>query len=145
MRKCIFLIPVFLSSCGIGSLNPFKKEQPTYTPYTPKSEIQTVKSGKKGVENVVFFMKRYFSPIKGEIVLNSYDGFIVDLGSKDGVSVGDRFISESGAVLKVKEVKKNYSIALPTLGNPLVGESVQKINFNKVAYIDFTKEKGKER
>jgi hypothetical protein len=144
MRKCIFLIPVFLSSCGIGSLNPFKKEQPTYTPYTPKSEIQTVKSGKKGVENVVFFMKRYFSPIKGEIVLNSYDGFIVDLGSKDGVSVGDRFISESGAVLKVKEVKKNYSIALPTLGNPLVGESVQKINFNKVAYIDFTREKGKE-
>ncbi|RUM90549.1 MAG: hypothetical protein DSZ26_02720 [Thermovibrio sp.] len=144
MRKFALLIPVLLSSCGIGSLNPFKKEQPVYTPYTPKSESQTVKSGKRGIENVVFYMKRYFSPLKGEIVLNSYDGFIIDLGSKDGVSVGDRFISESGAVLKVKEVKKNYSIALPTLGNPLVGESVQKIIFNKIAYIDFTREKGRE-
>jgi hypothetical protein len=53
-------------------------------------------------------------------------------------------LSESGAVLKVKEVRKNYSIALPTLGNPMVGERVQKLSFNKVVLIDFTKGKGKE-
>ncbi len=144
MRRYLLLIPLILGSCGIGSLNPFKKEKVSYTPYIPKSESQTVKSGKRGVDNVVFYMKRYFSPIEGEIVLNSYDGFIIDLGSSQGVSVGDRFISESGAVLKVKEVKKDYSIALPTLGNPMVGERVQKLTFSKVAFIDFTKRRGRE-
>ena len=144
MRRYLLLIPLILSSCGIGSLNPFKKEKVSYTPYIPKSQSQTVKSEKRGVDNVVFYMKRYFSPIEGEIVLNSYDGFIIDLGSSQGVSVGDRFISESGAVLKVKEVKKDYSIALPTLGNPMVGEKVQKLTFSKVVFIDFTKKKGRE-
>jgi len=144
MKKYLAAFLLVLTSCGIGSLNPFsKKKSPNYVPYVPK-ESQVLYSGKKGVDNVLFYMKRYFSPVEGEIVLNSYDGFVIDLGSKDGISVGDRFLSESGAVLKVKEVRKNYSIALPTLGNPMVGERVQKLSFNKVLFVDFTRKKGKE-
>ena len=145
MRKLLYLLPIFLASCGLGSLNPFSKEEkPKYTPYTPVSVQEEPHPELKGVDNVVYFMKKYFSPVEGEIVLNSYDGFIIDVGRDKGVSVGDRFISESGAVLKVREVRKNYSIALPTLGNPMVGERVQKLSFNRVAYINFAGEKGKE-
>ena len=145
MRKSLFLLPFLLTSCGIGSLNPFSKhKEPVYTPYVPSYKGETPRTKLKGVDNVVYYVKRYFSPIEGEIVLNSYDGFIIDAGKDKGVSVGDRFISESGAVLKVKEVKDHYSIALPTLGNPMVGERVQKLMFNRVAYINFAGEKGKE-
>jgi len=136
-------LAVLLTSC---SLNPFSKEEPHYTPYQPAGveEGVGVPKGLKGVDNVVYYMKREFTPVEGEIVLNSYDGFIIDVGREHGVSVGDRFITESGAVLKVTEVKKNYSIALPTLGNPMVGERVEKLLFNRVLFLDFTKGKGKE-
>jgi hypothetical protein len=142
MKKLAFLFAaVFSFSCGISSLNPFHKERPTYTVYVPKEEAEKVNL--KGIDNVVYFMKREFQPLKGEIVLNSYEGFILDVGKNRGVSIGDQFISESGAVLKVTDVKTNYSIALPTIGNPIVGESVKKLTFNKVLYIDFTKGLGK--
>ena len=144
MKRFIPALTLLLaSSCA---LNPFSKEEPTYTPYTPQETQEGVgiKKGLKGVDNVVYYMKREFRPITGEIVLNSYDGFVIDVGKEHGVSVGDRFVSESGAVLKVTEVKRNYSIALPTLGNPMVGERVEKLLFNRVLYIDFTKDKGKE-
>ena len=145
MRKLLTLVLLFTASCSLNSLNPFsKKEQHTYQPYVPKQELEPVNSNLKGVDNVVFYIRREFSPAEGEIVLNSYDGFIIDLGSEQGVHVGDRFISESGAILKVKEVKKNYSIALPTLGNPQVGESVRKYTFNRVLLINFAGEKGKK-
>ena len=88
-------------------------------------------------------MKKEFQPIEGEIVLNSYDGFIIDLWKKNGISVGDQFISESGAILKVKEVRDDYSIALPTIGNPVVGERVRKFTFNKVLFLNFAKDEGK--
>ncbi len=144
MKRVVPLtLALLLTSC---SLNPFKKEEEvTYRPYT--GEVPGVgqpKSGLKGVENVVYYMKREFTPLKGEIVLNSYDGFLIDLGRDKGVSIGDRFISKSGAVLKVTQVRKEYSVALPTLGNPMVGERVEKLLFNRVLYLDFTKGKGKE-
>ena len=141
MRKVLlFILFVGLSAC---SLNPFgHKEEVTYTPYIPEEKVQT--SGLKGVDNVLFFMKKTFSSVEGEIVLNSYDGFIIDLGRKHGVFPGDRFVSDSGAVLKVKEVKEDHSIALPTIGSPMVGEHIRKMMFRKVLFIDFTKDKGKE-
>ncbi|MEO2082844.1 MAG: hypothetical protein ABGX12_02320, partial [Desulfurobacteriaceae bacterium] len=145
MRKLLTLVLLFTASCSFDSLNRFsKKEQHTYQPYVPKQELEPVSSNLKGVDNVIFYIRREFSPAEGEVVLNSYDGFIIDLGSEQGVHVGDRFISESGAILKVKEVKKNYSIALPTLGNPQVGESVRKYTFNRVLLINFAGEKGKK-
>jgi len=145
MRKSLLLLPfLFVTSCGIGSLNPFKKEEVRYKPYTPSESQKENYPKLRGVDNVVYFMKRYFSPVEAEIVLNSYDGFIIDAGKDKGISVGDRFISESGAVLKVREVKKNYSIALPTLGNPTVGETVQKLTFNRVAFINFAGKRGEE-
>ncbi|SMP17759.1 hypothetical protein SAMN06265339_1558 [Desulfurobacterium pacificum] len=148
MRRLIPLatIIVLASSCGLSSLNPFsKKEEPVYTPYIPVESQTPEKTNLKGVENVLFYMKKEFSPKEGEIVLNSYDGYIIDLGKKDGVSPGDTFVAEkSGAILKVKEVKNDYAIALPTIGKPIVGEKVQKYSFNKILYLDFTKEKGKK-
>ena len=146
MRKSVLLLSLFfVSSCGLSSLNPFsKKEEVSYKPYVPSQSEKEPNSGLKGVENVVYFMKKYFSPVEAEIVLNSYDGFVIDAGKDKGISVGDRFISESGAVLKVREVRKNYSIALPTLGNPTVGETVQKLTFNRVAFINFAGKKGEE-
>ncbi len=145
MRKSILLFSfLFITSCGIGSLNPFKKEEVKYKPYTPSESAKEPHPKLKGVDNVVYFMKKYFSPVEAEIVLNSYDGFIIDAGKDKDISVGDRFISESGAVLKVREVKENYSIALPTLGNPTVGETVQKLTFNRVAFINFAGKKGEE-
>lgn len=144
MKKGFLLLSLlFVTSCGLSSLNPFSKKEVKYQPYVPKSEVEAHPK-LKGVDNVVYFMKRYFSPVTAEIVLNSYDGFIIDAGKDKGISVGDRFVSESGAVLKVREVKENYSIALPTLGNPTVGETVQKLTFNRVAFINFVGEKGKE-
>ena len=144
MRKSFLLLPfLFVTSCGLSSLNPFSKEEVRYQPYVSKPKVETHPK-LKGVDNVVYFMKRYFSPVTAEIVLNSYDGFIIDAGKDKGISVGDRFVSESGAILKVREVKKNYSIALPTLGNPTVGETVQKLTFNRVAFINFAGERGKE-
>ncbi len=144
MRKELLLIvPFLVSSCSLGSLNPFKKEEPTYTVYAPKEEKVQPEVNLKGVENVVYYMKKEFQPIEGEIVLNSYDGFIIDLGKKNGVSVGDQFLSESGAILKVKEVRDNYSIALPAIGNPVVGERVRKFTFNKVLFLNFAKDEGK--
>lgn len=145
MRKeLILIIALLVSSCSVSSLNPFRKEKPVYTVYAPKEESVQPNVKLKGVKNVTYYMKRAFRPVEGEIVLNSYDGFIIDLGSKNGVSVGDRFVSESGAILKVKEVKDNYSTALPTIGNPVVGETVKKFTFNKVLFLDFTKDKGKK-
>ena len=137
-------IALVVSSCGLSSLNPFSKKEPVYTPYVPK-ETQTEKTNLTGPENVIYYMKKVFSPKEGEIVLNSYDGYIIDLGKKDGISPGDTFIGEkSGAVLKVNEIKNNYSVALPTIGKPIIGEKVQKYSFNKVLFLDFTKEKGKK-
>jgi len=149
MKKFISIatLSLILSSCGLSSLNPFaKKEEPTYTPYVPTETAQPNKETKlKGIENVLFYMKKEFSPKEGEIVLNSYDGYIIDLGKKDGISPGDTFIAEkTGAVLKVKEVNNDYCIALPTIGKPIVGEKVQKYSFNKILYLDFTKQKGKK-
>ncbi|ADY73569.1 hypothetical protein Dester_0930 [Desulfurobacterium thermolithotrophum DSM 11699] len=145
MRKEILLIlPFVVSSCSVSSLNPFKKEELVYTAYTSQEKKLEPKIKLKGVNNVIYYMKREFIPIEGSIVLNSYDGFVIDLGKKNGVSVGDQFISESGAILKVKEVHNDYSIALPTIGNPIVGEKVRKFTFNKVLFLDFTKEKGKK-
>ncbi|TCK03429.1 VCBS repeat-containing protein [Phorcysia thermohydrogeniphila] len=142
MRKALLLAGILLTSC---SLSPFGNKEPqVYPTYAPKEKTQESRLGLKGVENVLFYMKKEFSPVEGEIVLNSYDGFIIDLGKKNGISEGDRFISESGAVLKVKEVRNDYSVALPTIGNPLVGEKVKKFSFNKALFIDFTGEKGKE-
>ncbi|MEO2066037.1 MAG: hypothetical protein ABGX17_05990, partial [Desulfurobacteriaceae bacterium] len=146
MRKVISLLTVaLLSSCSLSSLNPFKKEEGVkYQTYTGYSVQEEAPKGLKGIKNVVYYMKREFTPLEGEIVLNSYDGFLIDLGKESGVSVGDRFITESGAVLKVTQVRKEYSVALPTLGNPMVGEKVEKLLFNRVLYLDFTKGKGKE-
>ncbi len=148
MRKLILLttIAALASSCSLSSVNPFsKKEEPTYTPYIPSESQTPEKSNLKGVENVIFYMKKEFSPKEGEIVLNSYDGYIIDLGKRDGISPGDMFVAEkSGAVLKVNEVKDDYSIALPTIGKPIIGEKVQKYSFNRILYLDFTKEKGKK-
>jgi hypothetical protein len=136
---------IFASSCA---LNPFSKEEPVYRPVQePTPQVQGVglkKSELKGVKNVVYYMKRAFSPIKGEVVLNSYDGYLIDVGSSQGVSVGDRFISQSGAVLKVVSVNSDYSTALPTLGKPVIGEEVERLTFNKVLFLDFTKKRGKE-
>ncbi len=140
-KLCSILLLVFLSACGIPSLNPFHKEKPSYTVYVPKEKVEKVNL--KGIDNIVYFMKKEFQPLQGEIVLNSYEGFILDVGKDEGVSIGDQFISESGAVLKVTDVRSNYSVALPTIGNPVVGESVKKLSFNKVLYIDFTKGSGK--
>jgi len=139
-------LPLLLLALPACALNPFKKDEPIDAPpfYKATTPKESEASGKSGVENVLFYMKREFKPLSATIVLNSYDGFVIDAGRKDGVSVGDRFISESGAVLKVREVKNEYSIALPTLGNPMVGEKVEKLLFSKVLYLDFTKEKGKE-
>ncbi|RKQ63594.1 hypothetical protein C7457_0468 [Thermovibrio guaymasensis] len=146
MRKVLSLLTVaLLSSCSLSSLNPFKKEEEVkYQTYTGYSVQQEAPKGLKGIKNVVYYMKREFTPLEGEIVLNSYDGFLIDLGKESGVSVGDRFITESGAILKVTQVRKEYSVALPTLGNPMVGEKVEKLLFNRVLYLDFTKRKGKE-
>ncbi|RUM45092.1 MAG: hypothetical protein DSY35_01205, partial [Desulfurobacterium sp.] len=142
MRKAVFLAGLLLASC---SLSPFGGGEPdVYPTYAPKEKAQTVKSETRGVENVLLYIKREFSPLEGEIVLNSYDGFIIDLGRKDGVSEGDRFISERGAVLKVKEVRDDYSVALPTIGNPLVGEKVKKLSFNRALFVDFTAREGRE-
>ncbi len=128
-----------LSSC---SLNPFSKGEVEYKPYVPKEE--TVKSPYQGVKNVVYYMKKEFTPLEGEVVLNSYDGYVIDAGKDKGVSVGDRFITESGAVLKVVKVSKEYSVALPTLGKPVIGEKAERLLFNKVLFLDFTKGKGKK-
>ncbi len=137
----LIVLTVLLSDC-IGSLNPFKKEEKTYTPYIPKETPEKVSL--KGVENVVYFLGKTFAPKKGMIVLNSYDGYLIDLGKKDGISVGDTFISEkTGSVLKVREVRKEYCIALPTLGNPFVGEKVEKLLYNSILFLDFTSQKGK--
>jgi hypothetical protein len=144
MRKeLLLIIPFLISSCSVSSLNPFKKEEPTYTLYTPKEERVQPEVNLKGVDNVVYYVKKEFQPVEGEIVLNSYDGFIIDVGRKNGVSVGDQFITESGAILKIKEVRDNYSIALPALGNPVVGEKVRKFTFNKVLLLNFAKDEGK--
>jgi len=142
MRKAVFFASILLASCSVSSFGD--KEPIVYSTYVTKEKVQESKSGLKGIENVFLYMKKEFSPAKGEIVLNSYDGFIIDLGKKDGISEGDRFISESGAVLKVKEVKTDYSIALSTIGNPVVGEKVKKFSFSKILFIDFTKKEGKE-
>ena len=142
MRKAFFLAGILLTSC---SLSPFGSEEPkSYPTYALKEKTQESQTGLKGVENVLFYIKREFSPVEGEIVLNSYDGFIIDLGRKNGISEGDRFISESGAVLKVKEVRNDYSVALPTIGNPLVGEKVKKFSFSRALFIDFTAKEGRE-
>jgi len=142
MRKAVFLAGLLLASC---SLSPFGGGEPdVYPTYAPKEKAQTIKSETRGIENVLLYIKREFSPLEGEIVLNSYDGFIIDLGRKDGVSEGDRFISEKGAVLKVKEVRDDYSVALPTIGNPLVGEKVKKLSFNRALFVDFTAREGRE-
>jgi hypothetical protein len=142
MRKALLLAIVALASC---SLNPSgKKEANIYPTYAPKEKKEERSIGLKGIENVLFYMRKEFKPLEGEIVLNSYDGFIVDLGKKDGVSEGDRFISQSGTVLKVKEVKEDYSIALPIIGKPLVGERVKKFSFNRAVLIDFTQKEGRE-
>ncbi|WP_456342485.1 hypothetical protein [Thermovibrio sp.] len=148
MKRLISLTAVaILTSCSLSSLNPFKKENGLkYHPYTGYAEAEEEKTpkGLSGIKNVVYYMKKEFRPLQGEIVLNSYDGFLIDLGKEQGVSVGDRFITESGAVLKITQVRKEYSVALPTLGNPMVGERVEKLLFNRVLYLDFTKGKGKE-
>jgi len=139
-KTASFILLALLSSC---SLNPFSKEEPKYKPYVPKEERE--KSPYSGVKNVVYYMKKEFTPLEGEVVLNSYDGYIIDVGKDKGVSVGDRFITESGAVLKVVKVSKEYSVALPTLGKPLIGEKAERLLFNRVLFIDFTsRKKGKE-
>jgi hypothetical protein len=141
-RVCLLLLPIVVTSC---ELNPFKKEEPVvYKPYYQESREPEGAPNLKGVENVVYYMEKEFKPLSGEIVLNSYDGFVIDLGKKDGVSVGDRFVSESGAVLKVTQVKDNYCVALPTLGSPTVGEKVEKLLFNRVLFLDFTGKEGRE-
>ncbi len=146
MRKSLLLLPLLLTSCGIASLNPFsKQEEPQYTPYTSyQSQQEGVGVPEEGYRSAVYYIKQFFTPVEGEIVLNSYDGFVIDVGKEQGVSVGDRFISESGAVLKVKQVKKNYSIALPTLGNPTIGEKVQKLLYSRVLFINFAGKRGEE-
>ncbi|WP_457678857.1 hypothetical protein [Thermovibrio sp.] len=147
MKKSLYalLVLTLTSSC---TLNPFSKEEVKYTPqtgYYGESEGVGIENPKlKGVDNVVYYMKKEFRPLKGEIVLNSYDGYIIDLGREQGVSVGDRFVSESGAILKITQVDKEYSTALPTLGKPMVGERVERLLFNKVLYLDFTKKRGRE-
>ena len=97
MRKVLSLLTVaLLSSCSLSSLNPFKKEEGVkYQTYTGYSVQEEAPKGLKGIKNVVYYMKREFTPLEGEIVLNSYDGFLIDLGKESGVSVGDRFITET--------------------------------------------------
>jgi len=143
MKRLIFLIlPFLIGSCSFSSINPFHKEQPEYTVYVPKEKVERVNL--KGAENVVYYMRREFQPLEAEIVLNSYEGFILDVGKDRGVSIGDQFLSESGGVLKVTDVRSNYCVALPTIGNPHVGEKVKKLSFRKVLYIDFTKSRGRK-
>ncbi len=146
MHKGIFLLfPFLLISCSMSSLNPFHKEEsPNYKPYIPVEETSGERTGLRGIDNVVYYMKKVFKPVEGEIVLNSYDGFVVDIGKEAGLSLGDKLVSESGAVLKVNQVKDKYSLALPTIGNPMVGERVRKLTFNRVLFLDFTKGRGRE-
>ncbi len=146
MRKeTLPLLAIFMVSCSMSSLNPFHKEEtPNYKPYVPSEKITYEQTGLRGEKNVIYFMKKTFKPIEGEIVLNSYDGFVIDIGKNAGLSPGDKLVSESGAILKVTQVKDKYCIALPTIGNPMVGEKVKKLTFSKVLFLDFTKEKGKK-
>ncbi|WP_456436298.1 hypothetical protein [Thermovibrio ammonificans] len=145
MKKAslLLLVPALSASCA---LNPFASKEPQYTPPPVQSQegVGIEKSKFHGVKNVVYYMKKAFSPVEGEVVLNSYDGYIIDVGREQGVSVGDRFISQSGAVLKVTSVSKEYSTALPTLGKPVIGEKVQRLTFNRALFINFAGKKGLE-
>ena len=140
-RTLIAFLPFVVSSCAVSSLNPFHKSEPVYQTYIPTENVKSI--GLKGIKNVIYYIGKTLSPIQAEIVLNSYDGYIINAGSNNGVDVGDRFVSDSGAELKVSQVKGNYCIALPIVGHPVVGENAKKLSFNNLLLINFAGEKGK--
>ncbi|MEO2068280.1 MAG: hypothetical protein ABGX27_02050 [Desulfurobacteriaceae bacterium] len=136
MRKGLTLLfAFFFLSCGA-------KTKEVNTKPLQKKDSSTLKA--YSIDDVVKILKRRFTPVKGQVVLKSFEGYLLDVGKNKGVSVGDIFVFKEGSVLRIKEVKDTYSIAISTIGKPTIGDQVNRFSFRKVLFLNFAGEKGEK-